>query len=88
MAKITEVVGSVTVRVNVGEYQSVDFFTSMKAVDIRDADMVAISLQDKLVKATLAKLRSHFKARGKHFTDAQICRMYGLNPPSNEREFG
>lgn len=89
MAKIVEVVSSMTVKVNVGDYQSVDFFTSMKAETTGDSMKAIGELQTSLVLATLAKLRAHFKARGKKYTDEQICRIYGLAIPAKPKpEFG
>ena len=91
MARITEEVGAITVKVNVGDYQSVDFFTSMKA-EMQggdDPEKIAAGLQAKLTASTLAKLRAHFKARGKKYTDEQICRMYGLAITAKPKgEFG
>jgi hypothetical protein len=81
MAKVIEVVSSMTVKVNVGDYQSVDFFTSLKAEDVQDATKTAAMLQRQLNAITLAKLRAHFKARGKVRDDNSICRMYGLQIP-------
>lgn len=90
MAKITEAVSSLSVKVNVGDYQSVDFFGSLKA-EISDGELLAV-VQDKLNRtlhaSMLARLRGHFRARGKKYDDATICKMYGLTPPKPEPEFG
>ena len=90
MAKITEVVSSLAVKVNVGDYQSVDFFTSIKA-EVKpfdeDASKVA-SLTYRLVNAAMiSNLKAHFAARGKKLSTADICKRYGLQLPK-EKEFG
>lgn len=88
MPKIVEVVSSMTVKVNVGDYQSVDFFTALKA-ESPDALKATEELHALLNRATLSKLRAHFKARGKKYTDEQICRIYGLAIPAKPKpEFG
>lgn len=90
MAKITEVVSSVTVKVNLGDYQSVDFFTSIKA-EVEDGELIAVAngkVHMIAVAATLAKLRGHFAARGKKYTDDTLARMYGLRiPPTAQKDF-
>lgn len=90
MAKIIEVVSSLAVKVNVGDYQSVDFFTSAKSEVApvgEDAEGVAAVTHKIVMDATLSKLRAHFRARGKKYDDATICRMYGLTQPKVVKDF-
>ena len=69
-----------TVKVNVGDYQSVDFFAAMKSEVQGEAEarMESARLHKTLNEVMVGRLRAHMKARGKKYTDAQICRMYGL----------
>jgi hypothetical protein len=89
MAKITEVVSSLAVKVNVGDYQSVDFFTSLKAEvePTEDAARVGRALNDLCNSNMIANLLAHFAGRGKKLTTAEVCKRYGLKPPK-EPEFG
>ena len=89
MAKITEVVSSLSVKVNVGDYQSVDFFTSLKAEDVKPetAERTAAELNAFCNRNMVANLRAHFAARGKKLTTEEICKRYGLTVPKKEAEF-
>lgn len=83
MAKIIEVVSSVTVKVNLGDYQSIDFFTSIKA-EVEEGEMVAVAnaaVHRTAVAATRAKLQAHFAARGKKYSPETLAKMYGLPLP-------
>lgn len=92
MAKITEIVSSLAVKVNVGDYQSTDFFTSMKVeIDVDAsgtlAGIAAAWLNELTNAAMISNLKSHFAARGKKLSTADICKRYGLKPPT-EKDFG
>lgn len=86
MAK--EIVKSAAAKVNLGDYQSVDFFTSLKRVIEDDVpfEAVAAELQEAANACLLNDLREHFKARKKIYTDDQIRRMFGI--PKPKPEFG
>jgi len=84
MAKISEVVSSLAVKVNVGDYQSVDFFTSMKAAEVTDPKTTATRLHQLTNAAMIDNLKAHFRARGKKLSTAEICKRYGLKSPEPE----
>lgn len=81
MASTMEVVRSKSVRVNIGDFQHVDFFASMKMYDVAeiDAHRVSTALTINCARAVLADLIVHFAKRNKKYTAEQICRMYGLD---------
>ena len=90
--KIIEAVSSVSVKVNLGDYQSIDFFTSIKA-EVGDGELLAVvnaSLHRVATAATLAKLRAHFAARGKKMSDESLAKLYGLKiiPDKPPEDFG
>lgn len=88
MAKITEVVSSISVKVNLGDYQSVDFFTSLKANDVKptEAESTAAELNAFCNRNMIANLKAHFAVRNKKLSTADICKRYGLVAP--KAEFG
>lgn len=80
MMKITEVVVSRTVRVNLGDYQSVDFFVSMKATpDGSNLEAVRAQLSQNVDMAVARDIAANFKRRGKGLSREQIAKRYGLN---------
>lgn len=89
-----EIVKSASAKVNLGDYQSADFFTSMKMVvddnRVKPKDIIkfAAGLQVLCNECLLNDLRGHFAARKKQYTDDQIRRMYGIPKPTKEPEFG
>lgn len=88
-----EVSKSASAKVNLGDYQSADFFTSIKKeLDDRatpkEIQKFAAKLQSACNEALLNDLRAHFAARKKQYTDDQIRRMYGIPKPTKEPEFG
>jgi len=86
---IKEITKSVSAKVNLGNYQSLDFFVSMKMeLETEDANEIAIvanTLRACCNETMLNDLREHFKARGKAISDKQIRRQFGL---AAEDEFG
>lgn len=86
MAKISEVVNSKSVKVNLGDYQSADFFVSMKSLEVADAKRTTAELEVLCTAAMLANLRGHFAARGKKLSDADICKRYGLKMPATKKD--
>ncbi|MFL9499193.1 hypothetical protein ACJMQP_03965 [Rhodopseudomonas palustris] len=80
MAEVTEVVVSQTVRVNLGDYESVDFFVSMKATLNEDdtARAVAAALRADVQSSLVNAIGANFKARGRTVTAASIQKQYGL----------
>lgn len=76
--KIKDIVQSRAVKVNLGDYQSTDFFTSMTA-EVTPEDKGSVTILRRLVdRAMLANLSAHFKARGKPLSKEDICKRYGL----------
>jgi hypothetical protein len=87
-----EIAKSASAKVNIGDYQSVDFFTSLKnTIDDptpKEVRRVAANLQAMCNECLLNDLRAHFAARKKQYSDDQIRRMYGIPKPKTEPEFG
>lgn len=78
--KISEVTVSQSVRVNLGDYQSTDFFVSMKA-ELDDGDKpldVAASLRRRVAHALTNTVGANFKARGKDISPKKIATTYGI----------
>lgn len=78
--KIVEVVVSRSVRVNLGNYEAVDFFVSMKAeADEEDsATAVALDVRRKVESAIAKDIEIHFKKRGKKISEQDIRKRYGI----------
>ncbi len=78
--KTTGVTVSRTVRVNLGNYESADFFVSMTAEPDEGQTRVSVArLLRKTVDASLIEdLAAHFKARGKSISKKAICQKYGF----------
>lgn len=89
--KIIEVVKSGSVRVNLGDYQSVEFFASFKAEckdTIEDLARTEESL-DLLIASNLTRtLVNHYHRRGKKITAEQVAKQYGLNMKKPGEDFG
>lgn len=79
--KISEVVVSRSVRVNLGDYQATDFFVSMKAEpgDGEKSRDVARSLRRVVDRAIVKNISAHFRGRGQKQTPEQICKKYGFS---------
>lgn len=78
--KITEVAASRTVRINLGDYQSTDFFVSMKA-EVFDGEKrtdAARSLHKLIDRVLLIEVARHFKARGKTVKTDELRKRYGF----------
>ncbi|MET4240275.1 hypothetical protein [Bradyrhizobium sp. RT10b] len=78
--KVLEITVSQTVRVNLGDYQSTDFFVSMKA-EVEDGEKpldVAASLRRRVAHALTNSVGANFKARGKDISAKQIAKTYGI----------
>jgi hypothetical protein len=78
--KINEVVVSRSVRVNLGDYQAVDFFVSMKAeIDELDTPAeAALALRRHVEDAIATDIRVNFKKRGKVISEQDIRKRYGI----------
>jgi len=85
MSEIKEVVVSQTVKVNLGDYQSVDFFVSAK-VELSPGDSKAALGPEKIMRQTRMRLEDmlagdilrHMKTRGKALSLEQVRKRYGL----------
>lgn len=89
-----EVSKSASAKVNLGDYQSADFFVAIKKelddrATAKEIQQFAAKLQAACNEALLNDLRAHFATRGKKYTDDNIRRMYGI-PKSKpaENSFG
>jgi len=83
--KPVEIVVSRTVRVNLGDYESSDFFVSMKAA-IEDGEkprVVSRMLRRVVDRAIVENIQAHFRGRGKPRTPQQICTRYGFSMEGN-----
>ena len=69
-----------TVRVNLGNYESTDFFVSMSAEPGEGETRTTVSrLLRKTVESSLIEnIASHYKARGKSISKKAICQKYGF----------
>lgn len=93
MAKLTEVVVARSVKVNLGDYQSIDFFASAKVENFTGQDNRLAVIDDtgrRLEDALAAQILASYKTRGKKATLEQIKRRYGLTGVANtdEEDFG
>lgn len=81
MALIKEITASRSVKMNLGNYESVDFFLSMKA-ELDEFDDPAVEteeLQAKVDAATIQQVRRAYRARGKKVSLAALCKQHGLS---------
>ena len=78
--KVLEVTVSQTVRVNLGDYQSTDFFVSMKSeVEAGEKPLdVAANLRRRVAHALTNSVGANFKARGKDISAKKIASTYGI----------
>ena len=80
MARITEIAVSRSVKLNLGDYESTDLFTSMK-VELEPEDD-AVEERKKLVqtveRAMVAQTLAHLKARSKAVDRAYVIKRYGF----------
>lgn len=91
-----EIVKSAAAKVNIGDYQSVDFFVSMKdtlagtkgrpAPTSGEIALAASRLQQLCNELLLADLTAHFATRGKKYTADNVRKMFGI--PKPQPEFG
>lgn len=78
--KSVEVVKSRSVRVNLGNYESTDFFVSVKAEvdDDETRSSVARSLRKTVDASLIEDISAHFIARGKTLSKNAIAKKYGF----------
>jgi purine-nucleoside phosphorylase len=80
MAEVTEIICSRAFKMNLGNYESVDVFLSMRAVldDFDDPAEEVEKLAVAVEAAALVQLQRAYKARGKKVGDAEIKRRHGI----------
>lgn len=80
---VKEVTASMSVRVNVGDYQGTEFFVSMKAevTELDPLDVVLRETQAAVCQAMVDNVRRSYAARGKTLTDDQVRRQHGIPAP-------
>lgn len=80
MAHASEIVTSLSVRVNVGNYEGVELFISRKVVMDELDDEAAERERSNLVLegAMVRRIISLMRTRGKKATAAEVARQYGL----------
>lgn len=80
MAIVNEVVVSRSVKVNLGDYESIDLFTSMKG-EIEPGEDEAEAYKG-LVKAVersmVMQILAHYKARGRNADKNFVIKRYGF----------
>lgn len=78
--KITEITVARSCKMNLGDYEGADLFTSMKA-EIEEGDDVAEArkeLVQTVERAMVVQVLAHHKARNKNVDRAHIIRRYGF----------
>lgn len=82
MAEVREVTASVSVRVNTGNYEGTEFFTSVRAElgDFEDPQEATKQVQRVAEQAMLRQLHRSYKVRGKKTMEDVnvIARHHGL----------
>jgi hypothetical protein len=78
--KTTGVTVSRSVRVNLGNYESADFFVSMTGEpdEGQTRTSVARTLRKSVDESLIENLSAHFKARGKALSKNAICQKFGF----------
>jgi hypothetical protein len=86
MARVTEVTVSRSCRINLGNYEGLEHFISMKAeVDEgEDPKKVQAMLAATVERQMLTQLKRSYKIRKKKVTDEQIAFQTGLSYPLKE----
>lgn len=80
MAEVTEITVSRSVKINLGDYESTDIFTSMKAEvgpDESQAD-VRKDLVQQVERAMVVQVTSHLTARGRKVDKDYVIKRYGF----------
>lgn len=77
--RITETVVSRTVRVNLGDYQSIDFFQSCKVEDFADVKEARRRIGNTVEAGLAADIQRHFARRGKKVSLEDVGKRYGLH---------
>jgi hypothetical protein len=85
--QVKAVTVSSTARINLGDYQSRDFFVSMTGeLDEGDTPVLIAQRLRKLADAALlSNLAAHFKARGNKVPPETIAKRYGISLPVEKK---
>ena len=77
---IKEIVACRSYKINLGNYDNVDVFVSVKAdIDpLDDPDEAVAELAARVERAALAQLMSVYRARGKKASEAEVRRRHGI----------
>lgn len=80
MVQITEITTSRSVKINLGDYESHDIFTSMKAEVSPDEDLgdARIELTRQVERAMVTQIMAHLKARGRNVDKDYVIKRYGF----------
>ena len=78
--RVKEIVASRTIKVSLGNYESVDIFVSMKAEldDMDDEFTCHEQLGRRVESAAFVQLVNAHQARGKTFVKAELTKRYGV----------
>lgn len=89
MVEITEIIVSRSCRVNLGNYESLEHFVSMRArMEELDCDeLVFAQLSAKVERAMVSQLQRSYKIRGKKdMTAENVARHHGLSHIPKKKE--
>ena len=86
MAEVVEITASCSVKLNMGNYQSTDFFLSMKAEvdEFEDIEEAQRGLRKKVEQAMMAQLARAYKVMGKKVTEQDLAKRHGISHSAGE----